>query len=193
MDTAKKIGFVVSPGGEVVKYQGAARLTRHQRATLYFKALRIAKALLQEVGFRAITDCGHAGFTIEMDHFLLEVMVQEPPQIAHVTSYQGYSYDPRKVTAKVTMMLPTENRDYVIRAMATVRGMTLNPVFIVVGQDSSDLLKEAVMNVLLTTRDFMSRDPALLAKIKAGLASRDLERDYERLAQADVTPPSLPE
>lgn len=191
----KKIGFVVGPEGAVVKYEPqkvqeaakpAAPLTRHQRATLYFKALRYASSLLREVGFRTVADCGNAGFSIEMDRFLLEMMVVEPPRMAHVTSYPGYEYDPDKITAKVTMVCPTEGNEYVIRAIGTHNQWSACPVFIVVRPDSQDPLKEAFVSVLKTARDLIARDPKLLAKIQEALSRRDIEREFERLRANDA-------
>lgn len=194
----KKIGFIASETGAVVKYDPAIHglkeapkpagpLTRHQRATLYFKALRFADALLREVGFYTVADLGHSGFVIEMDRFILEAVVKEAPQVAHVTSYPGYQYDPKKINAKVEMMVPVEGRDYVIQMSASYpRTGTTLPTFVVIRQDSPDVLKEAFMGILTTARDFIQKDPNLMAKIQAAMAQRDLERDLERLQSDDA-------
>lgn len=194
----KKIGFIASETGAVVKYDPAIHavkeapkpagpLTRHQRATLYFKALRFADALLREVGFYTVADLGHSGFVIEMDNFILEAVVKEAPQVAHVTSYPGYQYDPKKINAKVEMMVPVEGRDYVIQMSASYpRTGTTLPTFVVIRQDSPDVLKEAFMGILTTARDFIQKDPNLMAKIQAAMAQRDLERDLERLQSDDA-------
>ena len=194
----KQIGFIASADGAIVKYDpavhavqktkpGAGPLTRHQRATLYFKALRTASALLQEVGFRAVADVGHTGFCIEMDEMILEMMVKEAPQMAHVTSYPGYEYDPKKINAKVTFAAPVEGNDYTIQVTASYRRTgTLTPIFVVVRQDSPDVLKEAFMGILGTARTLIQRDPQLMAKIQVALAHRDLEKDLDRLSGADA-------
>ncbi|MBV5344655.1 MAG: hypothetical protein JZU63_03510, partial [Rhodoferax sp.] len=200
----KEIGFIASENGAVVKYDPsihavqkakppAGPLTVHQRATLYFKAVRCVNSLLQEVGFKPIAEIGHSGFSLEMDNFLLEMVVKEPPNVAHVTSYPGYQYDPKKVTAKVEMMCPTDGKDYVIQVTSSTpkRGTALR--FVVMRKDSPDLLKEAFMNALMTARDLISSDKALMDKIQAALGRRDIEKDYERIQSSDSAhSPSLP-
>lgn len=164
----------------------AKALTRHQRATVYFKALRYVRSLLNSVGFRDEADVGHSGFCIAMDGFILEMVVKEPPMMAHVTSYPGYEYDPKKINAKVTMMVPTEGRDYVVQVIATTSDMmTQMPVFIVMRQDSPDLLRETFVNCLMSARDLMRKDPKILAKIQAALAKKDIERELEMLKAQD--------
>jgi hypothetical protein len=184
-----KPDFIGAADGSVVKYEPVrvqahkptAPLTRHQRATLYFKAVRCAGQLLQEVGFCPLADCGPTAFSLEFGHFLLEMAVKEAPRVAHVTSYPGYVYDPERIRAQVTMLTPGAGQEYVIQAVGTFRGRTLAPVFIVVRPDSPDPLREAFVNVLLTTRDLLSRDPALLARIQEALSRRDLNQDLDRL------------
>lgn len=161
--------------------QPSGPLTRHRRATIYFKAMRMANKFLHEVGFHTVADCGHAGFSIELGYFMLEMMVKEPPMMAHVTSYPGYTYDPNKVTAKVTINRITDTNDYVIQAIATINWNTINPIYIVVPQDAPDVLKAAFMSILLTARDLLRKDPATLAKIQEAMTRRDVERDYDRL------------
>jgi hypothetical protein len=199
----KEIGFIASESGAVVKYDPkihavqqsvppAGPLTKHQRATLYFKALRAANALLREVGFHTVADVGHSGFCIEMDGFILEMMVKEPPRLAHVTSYPGYEYDPKKINAKVTMACPTEDNEYVIQVIASYRRGTMPPFYIVVAKDSPDVLKEAFRSILFAARDFIQKDPNLMAKIQAAMANRDLDKDLERLSAADkFLPPPM--
>ncbi len=170
----------------------AQALTRHQRATVYFKAVRYAKELLKSVGFYEEAEVGHAGFTMSIDGFLLEVMVKEPPRMAHVTSHEHYQYDPKKINAKVTMSCPTENGDYVIQLISTPpNSWTSLPVFIVVRQDSPDLLKEAFVNILLSTRDALRKCPHIMAKVQAALAKRDIEKDLEKMKAQDE-PQALP-
>jgi hypothetical protein len=195
-----KPGFIGSSDGSMVRYEPKApeqkkpaqALTRHQRATVCFKAVRFAKELLKSVGFREEAEVGHAGFTMSIDGFLLEVMVKEPPQMAHVTSYPGYQYDPKKINAKVTMACPTENGDYVIQLISTPpNSWTSLPVFIVVRQDSPDLLKEAFVNTLLSTRDALQKCPHIMAKVQAALAKRDIDKELEKMKAQDE-PQALP-
>jgi hypothetical protein len=189
-----KPGFIGGSDGSMVRYEPKAperqkpaqALTRHQRVTIYYKAARYAKELLKSVGFREEADVGHSGFIISMDQFLLEVMVKEPPQMARVTSYAGYEYDPKKINAQVTMMCPTENRDYVIQVMATPpNGWSSLPVFIVVRQDSPDLLKEAFVNILMSARDALRKSPHIMMKIQAALAKKDIDKELEKLMAQD--------
>ena len=194
----KQIGFIASSNGTIVKYdpkihavrepaQPSGPLTRHQLATLYFKALRAASALLREVGFQTVADVGHSGFCIEMDRFILEMMVKEAPRLAYVTSYPGYVYNPERVTARVEMAsCPGDGNDYVIQVIASYPRGTLAPHFVMIRQDSPDVLKEAFMGILTAARTFISRDPRLMAKIQAALAKRNLEKDLERLSQEDA-------
>lgn len=192
----RQIGFIAGKDGEIVKYDPkvhivrgilkAAPLTRHQRATLYFKALRYVESLLTEVGFRPIADPGHGAFTLEMGNFMLEMTVQQAPRVAHVTSYPGYVYDPEKVTAKVSMACPTDPRDYVIRAIATLPNLrTCQPVYIVVDKDSTDVLKDSFMSILRAAHTLIQMDAATLRRIKEVIARRNIEKDFERLRSQD--------
>jgi len=194
----KQIGFIANQDGAVVKYdprihavrepaQPPGPLTRHQRATLYFKALRAASALLREVGFQTVADVGHSGFCIEMDRFILEMMVKEAPRLAYVTSYPGYVYDPQNVTARVEMAsCPTDSNDYVIQVVASYPRGTFAPRYVMIRQNSPDVLREAFMGILAVARTFISKDPHLMAKIQAALARRDLEKDLDRLSREDA-------
>src|SRR5208337_749399 len=112
----RQIGFIAGQDGAVVKYDPklhAAQtvpqpkaLTRHQRATLYFKAVRYIEKLFREVGFSPITQASHGSFTMELDNFILDMTVRESSSmpIAHVTSYSDYEYDPSQVKAKITLL-----------------------------------------------------------------------------------------
>lgn len=169
-----------------VQQSNSKALTRHQRATVYFQAVRYAKEILKSVGFREEAEVGHAGFTMSIDQFLLEVMVKEPPLMAHVTSHADYQYDPKKINAKVTMSCPTENGDYVIQLISTPpNGWTSMPVFIVVRQDSPDLLKEAFVNILLSTREALRKCPHIMAKVQAAMAKKDIEKELETMKAQD--------
>jgi hypothetical protein len=186
-------GYIAGEGGEVVKYDPKIHavkrpqvLTRHQRATIYFKALRYAETLFKEVGFYPVADPGHGAFVLELGNFMLEMVVQEAPQIAYVTSYPGYQYDPKKINAKVTMMVPAERGEYVIRAIATLPNLqTCDPVFIVVDKDSPNVLRDAFMNIVRSAHSLIRRDPATLRRIQQAMASRNLEKDFERFSSED--------
>jgi hypothetical protein len=191
----READFSVSSEGAVVEYEPQAvqtgqrggPLTRHQRATIYFKALRLANKLLQSVGFHAVVDCGHRGFSLEQDGFMLEMMVKEAPQMAHVTSYPGYVYDPDKITAKVTMACPAPPGEYVIQAIASQPSTgTLPPVFITVRPDAKDVLKETFMSILSTAHLLISKNWALADKIKNKLRERRLDEEFEQLSLQDV-------
>jgi hypothetical protein len=190
-----KPGFIGGPDGAVVRYDPKTpqskkpeqALSRHQRATVYFKAVRFVRQLLCSVGFQDEADCGHSGFSISMDNFLLEMTVKEPPNMAHVTSFAGYSYDPNKINAKVTNLCPTDGKDYVIQVMATQpNGWSSLPTFIVMRHDTDDLLREAFMNCLMTARNELSKSPRVWSKIQAALAKRDLELELEKLKAQDT-------
>lgn len=169
-------------------------MTRHQRATVYFKAVRFVKSFLVAVGFREEADVGHSGFSISMDNFCLEMMVKEAPNMAHVTSFEGYEYDPKKINAKVTFMSPGGPGEYVIQIITTLpNGMTQMPTYATVSPESGDVLREAFINCLMTARDQMRKCPQIMAKIQAALAKRDIEAELRRMEAEDDTkalPPS---
>lgn len=195
----KQIGFIASETGAVVKYNAQApaqsvenkpkALTKYQRSTLYFKALRYAEALLREVGFTAITESSHGAFSVELGNFLLEMRVQESPRVAHVTSFEGYQYDPEKINAKVTMLMPVEKGEFVIRVIATLPNFkTCEPMYIVVPKDSANPLQEAFSNIVRAAHFFISKDPSTLNKIGEAIKKRDLAEDLKRLAGAESVP-----
>ena len=193
----QRIGFIASQDGAVVKYDPRVHaaqtvpkpkaLTRHQRATLYFKALRCIERLFKEVGFNPITLESHTAFIIELGNFILEMSVQQPPPMAHVTSYAGYQYDSEKIRAKVTAMpIGTSPGEYVIRVVATLPNMrTCMPVYVVVNKDSNDPLREAFMSALASAKNLIQRDPATLRRIQEALARRDLHKDFDRYCDLD--------
>jgi hypothetical protein len=193
----KQIGFIAGQDGAVVKYDpklhAAAApkapslpLTRHQRATLYFKALRYIEALFRDVGFHPITLDSHTAFTIELGDFILEMSAQIPPPMAHITSYPGYRYDSEQINAKVTSLSPGQPGEYVIRVIATLPNLrTLAPVYVVIDKDSADPLRDAFMSALASAKSLIQRDPATLAKIQAVMAKRDLAKDFDRFRAQD--------
>lgn len=192
----RQIAFIAGRDGAVVKYDPkihAAQavpkpkvLTRHQRATLYFKALRYIEQLFKEVGFHPITLESHSAFTIELGDFILEMSVAQPPPMAHVTSYPGYVYDSEKIMAKVTMMPVSSPGEYVIRVIGTLPNMrTCVPIYAVVDKNSADPLKDAFMNALTAAKDLIRRDPATLRRIQAAMARRNIEKDFERFRSSD--------
>ncbi len=169
-----------------VEHKPSGPLTKHQRATVYFKALRYAKSILCSVGFQEEADVGHTGFSISMQGFLLEMVCKEPPPMAHVTSHESYKYDPEQINAKVTMMTPGDGKDYVIQVIATPPNQwSANPVFIVVRPDSPDLLKEAFVNILLSARDALRKCPHLMQKIQEALKKVNLDVELEKLKAQD--------
>lgn len=191
----KKIGFIADTGGQVVKYEPqkaqpdhpAQPMTRHQRATIYFKALRYAETLLKEVGFRPVTLPSHGNFVLELGNFVLEMTTKEAPNVAYVTSYVGYEYDPKKINAKVVMACPVEPGEYVIRAIATLPNMrTLDPIYITVNKDADDILKDAFFNVIRTAHALIQKDPATMNRIREAMASRNLETDFERFRDQEA-------
>lgn len=166
-------------------------MTRHQRATLYFRALRALRDLLCEVGFSPTADLGHSGFSLEMDRFILEMVVKEAPRMAYVTSSHGYVYDSKKVNASVTMACPVEPGEYAIQITASYLKGTPPPLFVVARNDSPDVFREAFFSALSAAQDFIARQPGLSAKIKAGLTTRDLSRDLDRFgSDGDLLPPT---
>ena len=193
----RQIGFIAGQDGAVVKYDPklhAAQttpkqraLTRHQRATQYFKALRYIEMLFKEVGFNPITLESHSSFTIELGDFILEMSVVQPPPMAHVTSYPGYSYDSERISAKVTNMTTgAAPGEYVIRVIGTLPNMrTCEPIYAVMNQTSADPLRDAFMNALTAAKDLIRRDPATLRRIQTVLAKRNIEKDFERFRTAD--------
>lgn len=194
----KKIGYVGSSDGSVIKYDPKAhapaerpKLTRHQRATLYFKAVRFIEKLFRDVGFTHVTPDSHGNFVLELGgardgfghSFVIEMKVEQPPPMAHVTSYPGYAYDSKQINAKVTFGSVGSGApgEYVIRVIGTTPGMkTLRPVYVVVSPDSVNPLREAFMSALMAAHELIKHDPATLERIKAALASRNLNRDFER-------------
>lgn len=190
----KQIGFIASTDGQVVKYDAslhapkpkAQPLTRHQRATLYFKAVRSISKLFREVGFEPVTLDSHSAFTLELGEFMLEMSVQIPPRMAHVTSFPGYVYDSKKVTAKVTSVSPAEPGEYVIRVIATLPNMrTCMPVYVVVKPDAQNPMKEAFMSALAAAKELIEKDPNTLRKIQQAMRQRDIEKDFEKFNSED--------
>jgi hypothetical protein len=156
------------------KLQSASRstssqeLTRHQRATLYFKAIRMVHTLLSEIGFQDAILPSHTAWSMDFYGFNLEVAVTQPPQMARVTSYPGYVYDPEKITAKVEMFTPGEPGEYVIRIIGMGEdGWTMEPMLVIVRKDSPDPLRESFVSVLHAIHELIRRRPALMARIKA--------------------------
>lgn len=192
----KQIGFIAAGDGSVVKYDASLHaakskanpLGRHQRATLYFKAMRCVSGLLKEVGFRSLCQDSTAAITLEMGNngreFILELTAQVPPPMAHVTSYPGYVYDPNKVAAKVTSVGVSDSGEYVIRVVAMLSNMkTQLPIYVVVEKDSVDPLREAFMGILTSVRELVGKDPTVLSKIQEAMASRNLEADFKRFRE----------
>lgn len=189
----KQIGFIGSQDGQMVKYDAKIHapkpkqvLTRHQRATLYFKSIRYISRLFREVGFRSITLESHSEFTIELGDFILEMSVQVPPPMAHVTSFPGYVFDPKEIKAKVTNMSPAAPGEYVIRVIATLPNMrTCMPVYVVVSPDAENPMKDAFMSALAAAKDLIQRDPNTLRRIQQAMAQRNLEKDFEKFYSED--------
>lgn len=191
-----KTDFIASQGGEIVKYDPkvhapkapAAPLSRHQRATLYFKALRYIQALFREVGFTPITQESHGSFTIELGRFILDMTVREPSSmpVAHVTSYAGYEYDPNGIKAKVTRMDVGDPGEYVIQVGAVLPNQrSCRPIYVVVDKNSADPLRDAFMSALTSASDFIRRDPDTLKKIQTAMAARNLNADFEKFKNQD--------
>jgi hypothetical protein len=197
----KQIGYIASETGAITKYDPkvhavsrpapqAGPLTKAQRATLFFKALRVANSLLHKVGFTTVADCGHSGFCIEMGGFILEMMVKDAPKVAHVTSYPGYTYDSDRVTAKVEHIAGT---GCVIQITGSFRRTgTLPPTLVTVRDDSEDPTKEAFRNILIAAQDLIQKDPVLSEKILKNIAKMDMDVEYNSLMASDCAalPPS---
>jgi hypothetical protein len=185
----KQIGFIASTDGQVVKYDASLHapkpkpqpLTRHQRATLYFKAVRYISKLFREVGFEPVTLDSHTAFTLELGDFMLEMCVQQPPPMAHVTSFPGYVYSDKKINAKVTSATPAAPGEYVIRVIATLPNMrTCLPVYVVVGADAQSPMKEAFMSALAAAKELIEKDPNTMRRIQQALKERNIEKDFEK-------------
>ncbi len=192
----RQIGFIAAQDGAVVKYDPKQHapapkpkpLTRHQRATLYFKAVRYIEKLFREVGFVPITQYSHGSFTVELGNFILDMTVRESNSmpIAHVTSYVDYEFDPNVIKAKVTRMGVGAAGEYIIQVGAMLPNMrTTLPVFVVVDKNSTDPMREAFMSALTAARDLIRKDPDTLAKIQAAMAKRNIEKDFERFRNDD--------
>lgn len=189
----KQIGFIASQDGQIVKYDASVHapkprlaLTRHQRATLYFKSVRYISQLFREVGFRPVTLDSHTAFTLELGDFMLEMTVQIPPPMAHVTSYPDYVYDSKEIKAKVTSMSPAAPGEYVVRVIATLPNMrTCMPVYVVVSPDSQNPMKDAFMSALAAAKQLIERDPNTMRKIHEAMAKRNLEKDFEKFNSQD--------
>ena len=187
----KQIAFIAGAGGEVVRYDPAvhsvkeavAPLSKAQRATIFFKALRMANEFLHHIGFTTVADVGHSGFCIEMGGFILEMRVMDSPKMAYVTSYANYTYDPKKINAKVTNIATgADGTDYVIRITGSHSKIgTLPPTIVSVRKDSPDVLKEAFRGILLTAQDLIAVDPKLLSKIKSIMAKQDADLEFNRI------------
>jgi hypothetical protein len=197
----RRIGFIAGEHG-IVKYDPKQHapvfadkpkaLTVHQRATLYFKALRYISTLFKEVGFKSIGEDSHTWFTLEMGQFILDMKVEKPPMMAHVTSYPGYVYDPNKIAAKVTNLSPAPPGEYVIRVTAAINMHFDRPTYVVVDKDSVDPLRDAFKSALAAAASFIEKDRKTFDKIRAAMAERDLEKDFERF-QESVESNQLPE
>lgn len=191
----RQIGFVAAADGQVVKYDPKLHaptprqaLTRHQRATLYFKAVRYIHRLFNEVGFRDMTQDSHTTFTAELGKFILDISVKESQQmrIAYVTSYSGYAYDPEVIRAKVVRHSVGEHGEYVIQLGAVLPNLhSVPPVYVVIDKDSVDPLKEAFMNTLAAAKQLIQRDPETMRKIQQALAARNLDKDFQKFSSED--------
>lgn len=192
----KQIGFVAAENGQIVKYDPKLHapkappksLTRHQRATLYFKAVRYIRELFKEVGFRQMTVEGHDAFTAELGSFILDMSVKESEsmRIAHVTSYPGYRYDSEKITAKVIHHQVGDHGEYVIQIGAVLPNMrSCRPIYVVVDKNSADPLREGFMSALAAAKQLIELDPPTMRKIQQAMASRNLEKDFDRFSSQD--------
>lgn len=191
----RQIGFIAAENGQVVKYDASIHapkprqvLTRHQRATLYFKAVRYIHKLFTEVGFRDMTQESHSSFTAELGRFILDITVKESQslRIAHVTSFPGYAYDPERIRAKVTGYSVGEHGEYVIQVGAVLPNLrSTRPVYVVIDKDSANPLKDAFMNVLAATKQLIEQDPETMRKIREALAGRNLDKDFEKFSSED--------
>lgn len=194
----RRIGFIASQDGAVVKYDPKLHapkappqpLTRHQRATQYFKAVRYIRELFKEVGFREIASESHGSFTAELGGFILDMTVKESVSIrfAHVTSYPGYTYSSEKISAKITQHSIGEHGEYVIQVGAVLPNMkSCRPVYVVVDKDCADPLREAFMSALASAKQFIDKDPGTLNKIKSAMAQRNVDKDFDRFRSQDDT------
>lgn len=191
----QKIGFIAGNDGAVVKYDPKLHaavspklLSRHQRATLYFKAVRYIRELFKEVGFKEITRESHGSFTIELGSFILDMTVRESKslRIVHVTSYPGYVYDSNKINAKITQHSVGDHGEYVIQVGAVLPSMkSCTPIYVVIDKNSDNPLREAFMSALASAKQLIEKDPATLSKIQSALAGRNLNSDFERFSQQD--------
>lgn len=191
----REIGFVAGQDGQVVKYDAKVHapkprqpLTRHQRATLYFKAVRFIHRLFQEVGFRDITQENHTSFTAELGNFILDITVKESNSmpIAHVTSYPGYTYDTETIRAKVTGYSIGQFGEYVIQVGAVLPNQRSTlPTFVVIDRDSTDPLKDAFMSTLAAAKQLIQQDPETMRKIQQAMAARNLEKDFQKFSSED--------
>jgi len=177
---------------EITKYEGKnlqpppnaskPALTKHQRATLYFKAVRMIHTLLSEIGFQDAILPSHTAWSMDFHGFNLEVVVSECPRMARVTSYPGYQYDPEKITAKVENIMPVEPGEYVIRITGVEEtGWSTVPLFVVVRKDSDDPVREAFVSVLHSIHDMLRTRPNIMAKIKEAMRHRDVQKEFDRL------------
>lgn len=193
----RQIGFIAAQDGQIVKYDPNVHapkprqpLTRHQRATLYFKAVRYIHRLFNEVGFKDMTQDSHTAFTAELGKFILDITVKESQQmrIAYVTSYPGYVYDKEAIRAKVTGYSVGEHGEYVIQLGAVLPNLhSVPPVYVVIDKDSGDPLKEAFLNTLAAAKQLIQRDPETMRKIQAALAARNLDKDFQKFSSEDET------
>lgn len=194
----KKRLWIVSADGACSE-QLVAPLTHQQRHARYRLAVAKAVTVLEQCGFRLNSDDYHLGFNmINKAGVMLDVTLKDRKRanIAHVTSYAGYTYQDevaghdmtgaeiKKVGAKVTYLSDYLGSRYFLQ-IGLVAASSTTPVYVELPDDCDDPERFCLKAIFATIAD-------LAAQVTALQALAEDARKGLRLDPSDVTPASLP-
>jgi len=176
-------------GTAVEKKAQPKKLTVGQRHYLYRLALQAVDQFLKQRGFRSNTDASNQIFSYEKSRVLLDIALKSPENIAYVTSYAGYDYDPEVVRAKVVTAKDMIGSDLMIQIMVSTNDATgtRKPIFIPLPPDLPNPAQYVLRNVLGVLTQACEQIP----KMREAFTEAEVQQAQEQFIDLPPLPPLL--
>lgn len=172
-------------------------LTKHQRHAAYRIAIQKVLTFLDAAGFKCnCIEQSTVSISVERQGCGFDIRLQKPPNVAYVTSYQGYRYEDvkigedligaamKKVNAKVVTLGSLMKGDYVIQIVAT-NVSSGTPLFIELPEDVDDPERYTIRSILAALADLSHTFPRL--KQEGDRIMKSLDTDLTALPPADLS------
>lgn len=159
---AERVWLVDTQGSAVEKKDPPKPLSSGQRHRAYRMGLLAIDRFLKEKGFHPNAEESHNTLSYEKSRVCLDIKLKRPDNIAFVTSYPGYEYNPEvigktvdgqeryHVNAKVTSAKDILGSEFVLQVMVSANDAegSRPPIFIPLPKDLVDPTRYVIQNVL---------------------------------------------